>query len=283
MQVVDQRLIRTNSMTKTFLITGATDGVGKITARLLAEQGHEVLIHGRTESKTAEVADAVKRETASNAIHGYHADLGHLDEVRAFADRVLTNHPRIDGLINNAGLGPAAAHGERVLSADGHELRFQVNYLSLVLLTESLLPALKTAKGRIINLASAAQEEIDLNDLMTEKRFSGMRTYARSKLAVVMYSFTLAERLKDSGVTVNAMDPGSMLATKMVGEMGGDAWGSAEDGAKREMHLAISPEVGSTTGTYFSEGRIERAHAQAYNNNARTALWAQTEALLELQ
>ena len=82
-------------------------------------------------------------------------------------------------------------------------------------------------------MASAAQEKIDLNDLMTEKRFSGMRAYARSKLAVVMYSFTLAERLKDSGATVNAMEPDSMLATKMVGEMGAGAWGSAEDGAKR--------------------------------------------------
>ena len=103
------------------------------------------------------------------------------------------------------------------------------------------------------------------------------------KLAVVMYSFTLAERLKDTGVTVNAMDPGSMLATKMVGEMGAGARGSAEDGAKREVHLAISPEVGGVTGKYFSEGRIERAHAQAYDNNARTALWAQTETLLDLK
>ncbi len=270
-------------MTKTFLITGATDSVGRITARLLAEQGHEVLLHGRTETRVADVADAIRREIASDSIRGYHADLGRLDEVRALADRVLTNHPSIDGLINNAGIGPAAAHGERLLSPDGHELRFQVNYLSLVFLTESLLPALKAATGRIINLASAAQEQIDLNDLMTEKGFSGMRAYARSKLAVVMYSFTLAERLKDTGVTVNAMDPGSMLATKMVGEMGAGAWGSAEDGAKREVHLAISPEVDGTTGKYFSEGRIGQAHVQAYDNNARTALCAQTEALLNLK
>ena len=110
-----------------------------------------------------------------------------------------------------------------------------------------------------------------------------MKAYARSKLAVVMYSFTLAERLRDTGLTVNAMDPGSMLATKMVDEMGIGAWGSPEDGAKREVHLAISTEVGGTTGKYFSEGHIGRAHAQAYDSNARTALWAQTEALLNVK
>ncbi len=270
-------------MTKTFLITGATDGVGRITAQLLAEQDHEVLVHGRTDAKAAEVADVIRRETASDSIHGYHADLGRLDEVRTLADQVLTNHPSIDGLINNAGIGPAAPDGDRALSADGYELRFHVNYLALVLLTELLLPALKAGQGRIINLASAAQEKIDLNDLMTEKGFSGMKAYARSKLAVVMYSFTLAERLRDTGLTVNAMDPGSMLATKMVDEMGIGAWGSPEDGAKREVHLAISTEVGGTTGKYFSEGHIGRAHAQAYDSNARTALWAQTEALLNVK
>ncbi len=270
-------------MTKTFLITGATDGVGRITAELLAEQGQEIIIHGRTETKAADVAITIQRDTENNAIYGYHADLGRLDEVHAFANQVLTNHPRIDGLINNAGIGPAAAHGQRLLSADGHELRLQVNYLSLVLLTELLLPALKEANGRVVNLASAAQEKIDLNDLMTEKQFSGMKAYARSKLAVVMYSFMLAERLKGTGVTVNALDPGSLLATKMVGEMGTGAWGSAEDGAKREVQLALSPELDGTTEKYFSEGSIERAHAQAYDNNVRTALWAQTKDLLNLQ
>ncbi|MCH9695542.1 MAG: SDR family NAD(P)-dependent oxidoreductase [Gammaproteobacteria bacterium] len=270
-------------MTKTFLVTGATDGVGRITARLIAELGHEVLVHGRTASKATDAAKKIQQETANNSVHGYHADLGDLDEVRTIAGQVLTNHPRIDGLINNAGIGPAAARGERVLSTDGHELRFQVNYLSLVLLTELLLPALKAANGRVVNLASVAQEEIDLNDLMTEKRFSGMKTYARSKLAVVMYSFTLAERMKNIGVMVNAMDPGSLLATKMVSAMGVGASGSAEDGARREVQLALSPEFDGTTGKYFSEGYIDRAHAQAYDNNVRIALWAQTKNLLNLQ
>jgi NAD(P)-dependent dehydrogenase (short-subunit alcohol dehydrogenase family) len=270
-------------MNKTFLITGATDGVGRITAGLLAKEGYEVLIHGRTKSKVANVASAIRQETGNNAVHGYHADLSNLNEVRALANNIITKHERLNGLINNAGVGPAIIQSERALSHEGHELRFQVNYLALVLLTELLLPVLNKAKGRIINLASAAQEEIDLNDLMTKKNFTGMRAYARSKLAVVMYSFSLAERIKASGVTVNAMDPGSMLATKMVSDMGSSAWGSAEDGAKREMHLSISTELNGKTGKYFSEGVIQQAHIQAYDSTLRAALWAQTKELLNLQ
>jgi len=269
-------------MPKTILITGATDGIGRLTALALAGQGHNILVHGRTAEKVAATVDAIKTETGNNDIEGYPADLSDLDTVRAMARDLLAAHPKLDVLINNAGIGPSANGGRRTLSADGLELRFQVNYLATVLISELLLPLLQAARGRIVNLGSAAQEDLDLNDLTTEKGFSGMKAYARSKLAVVMYTFTLAERLAETGVTANAMDPGSMLATKMVAEMNAGSIGRPEDGAEREVYLATSPAVDGVSGKYFSDNRIAQARAQAYDNLIREALWAQTKRILNL-
>jgi len=265
---------------KIIMVTGATDGIGLVTANLLAILGHRVIIHGRTEAKAHAVADGIQQEVDDCNIYSYGADLGNLAEVADLAENVLRDHERLDGLINNAGIGPGS-DAARALSTDGHELRFQVNYLSLVYLTDLLLPALLAARGRIVNVASAAQEALDLDDLMTEKRFSGIKSYARSKLAVIMYSFDLAQRLEGAGVTVNAMDPGSLLATKMVAEMGTDVWGKAEDGAKREVDLATHTEYDGITGKYYSEGIESRAHEQAYDPAVRASLWTQTMDLLK--
>ena len=267
-----------------YLVTGATDGIGLGTATRLAGLGATVLLHGRDSRRLAAAQDTIARETEGAKLEIYRADFAVLDEVRALAEAVAAQHQTLDVLINNAGIGRGGPDAqERELSADGHELRFQVNHLAPFLLTHLLLPRLERAgAARIVNVASAAQTPIDFDDVMLTRDYSGRRAYAQSKLAMVMATFELAARLDDKMVTVNALHPGSLLDTKMVREGFGAAQGPVETGIVSETYLATSPELDSVTGEYFDRTQTSRADAQAYQATDRKRLWTLSEELVGL-
>jgi NAD(P)-dependent dehydrogenase (short-subunit alcohol dehydrogenase family) len=206
-----------------------------------------------------------------------------LDEVRGLAERVLAAEQRLDVLINNAGIGAGGPGAPRQESADGYELRFAVNYLAPFLLTNALLPLLRrSAPARIVNVASAGQVPLDVDDLMLERDYDGWRAYRQSKLAEVMFTFDLAERLHgtgEHGVTVNALHPATFMDTKMAFESVGHATSTIEDGLEPTLRLAIAPELEGMTGRYLDQFRHARAEERAYDPLARRRLWRLSERL----
>lgn len=256
------------------LVTGSTDGIGKITARELARMGATVFVHGRSSEKCATTVKAISEHTGSQKLGLYAADLSSLSAVRTLARDIISDHPQLDVLINNAGVGPGkSSDKDRCLSADGYELRFAVNYLAPFLLTHLLLPVLRRSRpSRIVHVSSSAQERIDFDDVMLERGYDPWRAYAQSKLALTMFTFDIAEQLKEEEITANCLHPGSLLDTKMVRESFSAPLGSAESGAGAEIYVSTDPELEGRSGIYFDEKREARAHVQAYDPEARKKL-----------
>jgi NAD(P)-dependent dehydrogenase (short-subunit alcohol dehydrogenase family) len=260
----------------TILVTGATDGLGKRVALDLAAKGATVLLHGRNRERLEAALEELRGETGSEKVRSYLADFSSLGAVRGLAERVLEEEERLDVLINNAGV----IVPEREESEDGYELVFAVNYLAQFLLTGLLLPLLRdSAPARIVNVASAGQSPVDFGDVMLERGYDGMKAYTRSKLAQIMFTFELAERLQGTGVTVSALHPASLMDTKMVLETFGYTMSTVQEGARATVRLAVSPELEGVTGRYFDGQREARANRQAYDAEARKKLWVLSEKL----
>jgi NAD(P)-dependent dehydrogenase (short-subunit alcohol dehydrogenase family) len=255
------------------LVTGSTDGIGKITARKLSRMGARVLVHGRSRKKCAATVAAIRENTGNKKLSYYVADLSSLSAVQELAKAITSEHPRLDVLINNAGVGPGAGSDwDRPLSQDGYELLFAVNYLAPYLLTHLLTPVLRrSAPSRIVNVCSAAQEAIDFDDVMLKYSYHPMQAYARSKLALTMFTFDLAERFQANEITANCLHPGSLLDTKMVRDFAAPQ-GSAESGAQVEIYVATAPDLQDRTGVYFEGKHAARAYDQAYDRAARQKL-----------
>lgn len=250
------------------LVTGSTSGLGRELALRLGAAGAHVIVHGRNEERGNEVVAAIEAEGKGSA-RFYRADFASLDEVRGLADAIMRDYDRLDLLINNAGIGSSSP--ERQLSADGYELRFQVNYLSGFLLTRRLLPMLtESAPSRIINVSSAAQNPIDFDDVMLENGYSGGRAYGQSKLAQILFTLDLAEELEDTGVIVEALHPATYMDTQMVRAAGREPLTTVDEGADAVMHLVEAPDIES--GQYFFGQNPARANAQAYDRDARARL-----------
>jgi NAD(P)-dependent dehydrogenase (short-subunit alcohol dehydrogenase family) len=257
---------------KTVLITGSTDGVGRHVARSLGVAGAKVLVHGRDRARGEAVCAAI-REAGDGSAMFYPADLAALAQVRALAAAVRRDHDRLDLLINNAGIGSASGGRTRRESADGHELRFAVNYLSGFLLTRLLLPLLTaSAPARIVNVASAGQSAIDFDDVMLVRRYDGGKAYTQSKLAQVMFTVDLARELTGSGVTVNCLHPATYMDTTMVRESGVSPISSVAEGGAAIINLAASPALEGRGGLYFDRQREAQAHPQAHDQAARARL-----------
>jgi NAD(P)-dependent dehydrogenase (short-subunit alcohol dehydrogenase family) len=258
----------------TILVTGATDGLGRALARELAARGATVLLHGRSQARLEDTRQELVEATGSDRLRSYRADLASLEQVRRLAREVTGDQERLDVLVNNAGI---AGGGPREDSADGYELRFAVNYLAPFLLTHLLLPLLRrSAPARIVNVASVGQRPIDFDDVMLERGYDGLRAYRQSKLAQVMFTFELAERLRaagEAGVTVNALHPATLMNTKMALETFGHAMSTIQDGVAATLRLAVAPELDGVSGRYFDRLEEARANAQAYDADARRRLW----------
>jgi NAD(P)-dependent dehydrogenase (short-subunit alcohol dehydrogenase family) len=263
----------------TILVTGTTDGLGRRVARELTAKGVTVLLHGRNPERLEATLEELRSQTGSEKVNSYLADLSSLAAVRGLADRIFSEHDRLDVLVNNAGV----ISPERRESEDGYELTFAVNYLSHFLLTRLLLPLLKdSAPVRIVNVASAGQSPLDFSNLMLERGYDAMKAYSQSKLAQVMFTFELAEHLRGTGVSVNALHPASLMDTKMVQSTFGYTMSTVEEGMEAVVRLAISPKVEGITGRYFDGTRQARANRQAYDPRDRNRLWVLSEQLCGL-
>jgi len=258
---------------KTALITGATDGVGRVVARELGKQGWRVLVHGRNRERGEALVREI--EQAGGSASFLAADLSSLAEVRQLAEAVKKATNRLELLVNNAGIGTTGHAPGRLTSKDGHELRFAVNYLAGFLLTYLLMPLLKAGTpSRIVNVASAGQQAIDFDDVMLTKRYSGADAYRQSKLAQIMFTVDLAEELKGSGVIANSLHPSTYMNTTMVRQSGVTPASKVETGAEAILQLAVSPRLEGKSGLYFNVMNESRANAQAYDARARQQLRA---------
>ncbi|WP_201574720.1 SDR family NAD(P)-dependent oxidoreductase [Psychrobacter sp. H8-1] len=279
-------------MTKTILITGSTDGIGKLTALKLAEAGHQVYVHGRNADKLASVIAEVKAVATGAAvdnIDGFVADFSDLTDVLKMAAEVNEKLPKLDVLINNAGIYTTASPTTK----DGLDVRFVVNYLAPYELTNALLPLLKKSdKARIVNLSSAAQAPILYKAFAGQDHLADKDAYAQSKLALTMWSMDLADTVAADDINVIAVNPGSLLNTKMVDEAYGQHWSSADKGANILTELAISDEFADDTGKYFdndikdgvhgdARGAFGQPHADALNKEAIAELERQTQTVLQ--
>ncbi|HEY6778412.1 MAG TPA: SDR family NAD(P)-dependent oxidoreductase [Thermoleophilaceae bacterium] len=252
---------------QTILVTGSSDGHGKRVAEELAARGATVLVHGRDREKTEAAASEIGGEQARIA------DLASLEEVRRLAVEI----DELDTLVNNAGIISLERHD----SADGYELTFAVNYLSHFLLTGLLLPRLREP-ARIVNVSSIGQERIDFDDLMFERDYNFFSAYARTKLAQVLFTFELAERLGDRDVTVNALHPATLMDTKMVSGGGVSPQSSVEEGAEATVRLVADPDLDGLSGRFFDGKTESGTHRQANDAQARRRLWEESERLTGL-
>ena len=246
------------------LITGSTDGHGRRVAAELAQRGASVLIHGRDPKRV----DAAAHHIGAEA--GLVADLADLGQVRSLAEEA----GQLDTLVNNAGV----IVPERRESADGYELTFAVNYLSHFLLTRLVLEKLREP-ARIVNVSSIGQAPLDFDDLMLRNGYDAYGAYAQSKLAQVLFTFELAERLGEGEITVNALHPATLMDTKMVRETFARSLSSVEDGVEATLPLVADPTLDGVSGRFFEGLRESTAHPQAYDVETRRRLWELSERL----
>src|SRR5476651_2081002 len=227
---------------RTAFVTGATDGVGRLVAKQLAAKGFRTLVHGRSRERGESLVREI--EAAGGKATFLQADLASLADVRKLADAVKTETPKLELLINNAGIGSTGDKPGRQVSADGHELRFAVNYLAGFLLTHLLMPLLKASTpSRIVNVASAGQLPIDFGDVMLTKNYNGTDAYRQSKLAQILFTVDLAQELKGSGVIANTLHPSTYMNTTMVRQSGTTPISKVETGADAILNLAVGPAV----------------------------------------
>jgi len=263
------------------LVTGATDGIGRQTAKELLEKKARVLVHGRTAKKAEDTCAALAKETNSSDLAPVHADLSSMAEVRALAEAVRNQAGHLDVLLNNAGV---FMH-ERRLTTDGFETTFAVNHLAPFLLTHLLLPSLGAAgQGRIITVSSIAHSRgsIDFNDLKLDRYYHGYSAYAASKLANVLFAYEMARRLQGTPITSNALHPG-VISTKLLKSGFGMGGGTLAQGAATSVRLALDPSLATVTGKYFSDEREATSSALSHDRGLQRRLYEVSAELVGIE
>lgn len=278
-----------NMAGKVCLITGATGGIGLITAHALAAQGARVVLVSRSAQKCEATAAEIKAATGNDQVTFIAGDLSLMAQVRRVAEQFLAQNDRLDVLINNAG----AVFSSRQVTAEGYEMTMALNHLNYFYLTQLLQDVLlASAPARIVNVSSDAHKggSIKFDDLMSEKKYSAFGVYSMSKLANVMFTYELARRLEDSGVTANALHPGFVASN--FGRSNGGIWSaimplaqmfaiSPEKGAETTIYLATSGEVEGVTGKYFVKKQPVKSSGASYDQAAQRRLWDMSEQLVQ--
>ena len=263
---------------RVILVTGSTGGLGREVARRLAAGGAHVIVHGRNVERGNSLVREIE-ESGTGSARFYRADFGSLANVRELAEAIRRDYDRLDVLVNNAGI--LVSPNERPVSEDGHELHFQVNYLAGFLLTHLLMPLLEeSAPARIVNVSSLSSAPLEFGNLMLEDGYSTGRAYGQSKLAQVMFTISLDERLEGTGITVNAIHPATFMDTDMVRDFGMEPRTTVDEGADAVMNLIDYDGVGS--GEFYNGLERFRAHRQAYDAEVRARLWQVSEELTGL-
>lgn len=264
-------------MRKIILITGSTDGIGLAAARLFAESGHHLLMHGRNPSKLGEAVREIRALVGGGGVESYTADLSRLDDVDALATEVTATHTRLDVLINNAGVFATPDPA----TPSGLDVRFVVNTIAPYVLTQRLM-GLLGATGRVINLSSAAQSPVSLEALAGKLELADGPAYAQSKLALTMWSRSMALSLGGGGPAIIAVNPGSMLGTKMVAEAYGVAGADVGVGADVLFRAALADEFAAASGRYFDNdsGGFAPPHQDALDAEKTNEVVRSIEAIL---
>lgn len=272
------------------MVTGATSGIGEATALALSEMGARVIIVGR---KTWRV-DAAKyriREKSGRGIESFRADLSSQDQIHRLAESFNAHYPRLDILVNNAG----AVFMKRELTVDDIEMTFALNHLAYFMLTLLLMNKLRAApEARIINVSSGMHRTatFDWHNLQLERGYTGLKAYAQSKLANIMFTYELARRLGNTGPTVNALSPGGVrtrighnngLLMAMLMRTVGLFWDSPTKGAATSVYLASNPDVKNTTGKFFEDCEPVSTSDYAYDREAARKLWNASLRLTKLK
>jgi NAD(P)-dependent dehydrogenase (short-subunit alcohol dehydrogenase family) len=276
---------------KVILVTGATNGIGKVAALELAKMGAMVILVGRNRAKTEAAVNEIKAQSKNQAVDMLLADLSLMAEVRRLADEFKRKYQRLDVLINNAG----AHFSSRQETVDGYEMTFALNHLSYFLLTELLLDLLKASvPSRIVNVASDAHTggSMDFNDLQSKNSYGqmGFKPYSNSKLANVLFTYELARRLAGTGVAANVLHPGfvatgfarnsNRLMSLLMGIVHRFGALSPEQGAETIIYLASSPEVEDVTGRYFEKCKAVPSSSASRNEADARRLWEISEQLV---
>ena len=271
---------------RTCLITGATDGIGKETAIGMAKNGYNLILIGRNEEKGKKVSNEIRKIADSINIDFFTADLILMKEVSRVADEVCQKYDRIDVLINNVG----AYFAFRDVTEEGFERTFALNHLGYFLMTKKLLPLVeKSDYKRIVNVSSSAHYGVsfEFDNLNGEKKYRGFRAYQKSKLANVMFTYELAKKVKDSGITANCLHPG-FVASKF-GNNNNFLWRgiigfakaltaiNVKKGAKNSIHLACSDDVKDISGRFFSNCEVKKGSGKAKNEEHNQKLWEISE------
>ncbi len=276
---------------KEIVVTGATDGIGKVTARELAKMGASVTIVGRDAAKGETVVRELRQAAGHDRVGFVSGDLATQKGVRAAASAIKGRLKKLDVLVNNAG----AMFMKREVTEDGIERTFALNHLGYFLLTHELLDLLKaSAPARIVTVASAAHQgaKLDMNDLQNAKNYSGLRAYGQSKLANIYFTYELARRLQGTNVTANCLHPG-FVASRFGNNTGGIfrlmiGWAklvaaiSEDNGAKTSVYLASSPEVQGVSGKYFDKCAAVPSSAVSNDVDIARALWRESERLTRI-
>jgi len=266
-------------MIKTILITGSTDGIGKATAQALVQQGHRVLIHGRSKDKLDNLKEEL--DTLGNqpedTVRAYAADLSDLEQVRELASSIAEDYEQLDVVINNAGVFKTPNKNAK----NGMDIRFVVNTIAPYLLTKELLARI-TISDRVINLSSAAQAPVDIAALGAPSRLSDDLAYAQSKLAITMWSRHLADQLKNKGPAIIAINPASFIGSKMVKEAYGIDGKDLSIGVNGLVTASLSNEFANASGRYFDNdiGAFANPHPDAMNANKNRAVVNEIESIL---
>ncbi len=268
-------------MKKTILITGSTDGIGKATAEALIDQGHQVLLHGRNQTKLEKVQAELTERYPSAQLEAYAADLSDFSQVERLAAAISNNHQQIDVLINNAGVYKVPNKNAK----NGIDVRFVVNTISPYLLTIRLLDCLGTS-GRVVNLSSAAQAPVDIGSIGAANRLSDDQAYAQSKLALTMWSRQLGENYVDGsnekGPSIIAVNPASFLGSNMVKEAYGMEGKDLQIGVDILVRASLSDEFSSASGLYFDndKGAFSNPHPDALNSTKAQAIVSKIDEIL---
>jgi len=274
---------------KVALVTGATNGIGKVTALELARSGYRVLFTSRDPSKGERVLEELKTQSGSDALELHVGDLSSMSEVRRIALEVRAKHPRLDVLVNNAG----GVFMQRQTTVDGFEYTFAFNHLSYFLLTNLLLESLKAADhARIVSVSSSANYggKIKWDDLEGASRYSGFGAYSQSKLMNILFANELAHHLRGTNVTSNSLHPGfvstgfgdnsSGVMKAVLGLIKRFAAITPEKGAETTLFLATSSEVEGVTGQFYDNKKVRCGNPVAYDESAQKRLWNLSEKLV---
>ena len=265
---------------KNCIVTGANSGIGKVVAKELSRMGGRVTLVCRNQVKGEIARNEIENATGNKSVELILSDLSDLESVQALAKNYKGAHTKLNVLVNNAGL----IMGKRTATVDGLETTFVVNYLSHFLLTSLLLDLLRnSAPSRVVNVTSDAhfRGHMSFEDLQEVRNYGVMRAYCQSKLAQVLFTYELAERLKGSGVTVNCVHPGA-VRTRWGDEAGALGIGirvarpfmlSPERGAETPIYLASSPDVEGVTGKFFSKKKERQSSSESYDQTEWKKLW----------